>query len=99
MLAKCANPACGTKFLYLREGKLYLIDVKGGSIGYRSSADPRQVDRAIPIEYFWLFSSCCRVMTIEIDRRHEIRVVRKCEDMNEPVMPSHPMVSVDTIVQ
>jgi hypothetical protein len=38
-------------------------------------------------------------MTIEIDRRHEIRVVRKCEDMNEPVMPNHPMVSVDTIVQ
>jgi len=99
MLAKCANPACATKFLYLREGKLYLIDVKGGSIGYRSSADSRHHDRPNPIEYFWLCSSCRRVMTIQIDRRHEIRVIRKREDMNEPVTPNHPMVSVDTIVQ
>jgi hypothetical protein len=38
-------------------------------------------------------------MTIQIDRSHEIKVIRKREDMNEPVMPNHPMVSVDTIVQ
>lgn len=39
MLAKCANPACATKFLYLREGKLYLIDVKGA----RSATDHRPI--------------------------------------------------------
>jgi len=31
MLAKCANPACTAPFLYLREGKLYQIEMEGGS--------------------------------------------------------------------
>ena len=26
MLAKCANPACSTPLVYLREGKIFMVD-------------------------------------------------------------------------
>lgn len=45
MVSECANPACHTPFLYLRDGKL---------IATRSQTS----DDRTRVEYFWLCASC-----------------------------------------
>jgi hypothetical protein len=77
MLSKCANPICHTTFRYLSEGKLYLIDSKASVVRRGTQAEPKHAIRSFIYEYFWLCSSCCRDMTIEIDSDYEIRVVLK----------------------
>jgi len=63
MLSKCANPECSTPFHYLREGKLFQIDVNGTDI---TPAGPRLVDKRLPrrIEYFWLCGPCSASLTL-----------------------------------
>lgn len=65
MLSKCANQACSNPFRYFREGKLYLIDSKA------------QSDKSRVLEYFWLCSSCCQELTIQIDEAYRATVVPK----------------------
>ena len=63
MLSKCANPACSASFHYLREGKLFQIDMNGGT----APAGPQLVSDKKPptrIEYFWLCARCSTVMTL-----------------------------------
>jgi hypothetical protein len=63
MLSKCANPKCSTPFHYLRDGKLFQIDVAG--------AGPQLVSEKRPahkIEYFWLCGSCYGSMTLAFHR-------------------------------
>jgi hypothetical protein len=87
MLSKCANPDCSTTFRYLNEGKLYLIDPKAAlirhgvrAVKYASSSH----------EYFWLCSSCCRHMMIQIDGHLEVKVARKrgIQNDSEPDIPA-----------
>jgi hypothetical protein len=65
MIAKCANPSCGTFFRYLRSGKLFLLE--------RSAIVPRSGppapegqfrNRGSHDEYFWLCEDCAKIMTI-----------------------------------
>ena len=77
MLSKCANPACSSTFRYLSEGKLYLVDSKAALV--RHGAPAEYAGKCCIYEYFWLCSSCCRDMTIQIDNKFEISVVRKPE--------------------
>lgn len=75
MLAKCANPACSTPLVYLREGKIFMVD------------SPRQFELlgAVPIkrkaanrvEHFWLCGPCSSDMTLTYDRERGIQIVRK----------------------
>jgi hypothetical protein len=37
MLSKCANPSCSTPLLYLREGKIFMIESSPSSPGSQSS--------------------------------------------------------------
>ena len=81
MLAKCANPACTAPFLYLREGKLYQIEVGADSAANRSfeqNADNppvknRKLDRRL--EFFWLCGRCATQMTLAFDRGGGVVVV------------------------
>lgn len=76
VLSKCANPACFNTFRYFREGKLYVIDAKAQSSKSRA------------LEYFWLCSSCCQDMTIEIDDDHAVTVFRKQAIQSALVQPA-----------
>ena len=67
MLEKCANPACSAKFLRLREGKLFVAEFEAEGTG-RVSRHWRQ------FEYFWLCSSCCRTMTVTIEKGKRAQV-------------------------
>lgn len=80
MLSKCANPSCHTPFLYLREGKLYQMEV--GAEVPASAPQPNnyageRVDRrpARRLEFFWLCGRCSRQMTLAFDHGHGVTVV------------------------
>ena len=76
MLAKCANPSCSTPLVYLREGKIFMIE---------SPASKTNLDGAISItqkaskrvEHFWLCGPCSSEMTLTYDRQRGVEVVRK----------------------
>ncbi len=65
MLSKCANPACSTPFQYLRDGKLYQIEV-----GETAERGLHLVSRkpARRVEHFWLCGACARSMTLAYQR-------------------------------
>jgi hypothetical protein len=63
MLSKCANPACSQPFRYLRDGKLFEIDMKVGS-------DPAVGERkpSRRVEFFWLCGQCSTELTVVNDK-------------------------------
>ena len=61
MVAKCANPACGRAFRYLREGRLFRLE--------RDPAFDFGAEFDHPIEYFWLCGACSDLMTLRLDPR------------------------------
>jgi hypothetical protein len=76
MLAKCANPSCSTPLVYLREGKIFMVESpqsqtdKDGAVSIR----PKSPNR---VEHFWLCGPCAAHMTLTYDRQRGIEVVRK----------------------
>jgi hypothetical protein len=74
MLAKCANPSCSTPLVYLREGKIFMVE---------SPELPANVDGATSIkapnrvEHFWLCGPCSSELTLSYDRQSGVRVIRK----------------------
>jgi hypothetical protein len=66
MLSKCANPACSKTFLYLRQGKLFRLEVSldndpetDTAASYQESSTSR-----LRHEYFWLCESCSRTLQV-----------------------------------
>ena len=76
MLAKCANPSCSTPLVYLREGKIFMMESpqsqtdKDGAIAIRPKASNR-------VEHFWLCGPCAAQMTLTYDRQRGLEVVKK----------------------
>lgn len=76
MLSKCANPSCSTPFRYLREGRLYRIDV--ANAGEVHSHGPFLVNgRKGPekIEHFWLCAECATSLTLSFEKDRGVTVV------------------------
>lgn len=66
MVSKCANPRCSVPFLYLRDGKVFQLEMDGAD-------DPQQLELGRPkrphrVEHFWLCGDCAAVMTLAVDR-------------------------------
>src|SRR3954464_15169070 len=74
MVSKCANPACSTPFHYLREGKIFKLEVEvtpsanaedafefsdGGQIPFLVTS--RKPVRKL--EHFWLCGPCSQTMS------------------------------------
>ncbi|HEU5334700.1 MAG TPA: hypothetical protein VFU27_01990, partial [Terriglobales bacterium] len=63
MLAKCANPSCDTPFLYLRDGKLYQMEVEENTPhsapAPNNQPGPAGERKALRrLEFFWLCARC-----------------------------------------
>ena len=82
MLSKCANPNCAATFRYLHEGKLYVIDLRSDFARRRSFADPKTAGTCDKREYYWLCSTCCRHMTIRVNRDEEVPVRQRLGSEN-----------------
>ena len=56
MLSKCLNAACGESFRYLRQGRIFHLEVPPSS----ESPEPHRR------EYFWLCGRCSTTLTVVI---------------------------------
>lgn len=62
---QCANPQCSKELLYLREGRLALLDMES-----HANDPPRPDDGAFamncfPSEYFWLCCECAEIYILK----------------------------------
>ena len=76
MLAKCANPSCSTPLVYLREGKIFMVESPQPQLELLSAA-PIEPKAAHRVEHFWLCGPCSGDMTLTYDRQRGVEVVRK----------------------
>ena len=53
MLSHCLNPACAAPFRYLRDGRIFQMEIP---------VPPESTFRQR--EYFWLCSTCCSTLTV-----------------------------------
>jgi hypothetical protein len=76
MLSKCANPSCSTPLVYLREGKIFMMEASQPKAAANASspATPKTPSR---VEHFWLCGPCSAGMTLAYDRQHGVQVVPK----------------------
>ena len=76
MLAKCANPACSTPLLYLREGKIFMVEAPQSHL---LNASPTKAKPSNRVEHFWLCGPCSGEMTLTYDRQRGVEIVRKTD--------------------
>jgi hypothetical protein len=66
MISKCANPACSAPFRYLRDGKLFRVN-----LDLLESATTAQNESDKPwhrLEHFWLCGRCAATMTLVAEK-------------------------------
>lgn len=85
MLAKCANPACSSRFLYLGEGKLFRIEVPAEGQppeGGEPSGQPYLVTRkpVRRVEHYWLCARCAASLTLAYDRNAGVIAVPRAAE-------------------
>jgi len=73
MLSKCANPACNAQFQYLHIGKLFAIEYRRCTQA-RVPISTELVRTNDELRYFWLCSTCCKSMTIQLSGAGGIRL-------------------------
>jgi hypothetical protein len=75
MINKCANPSCSTPLVYLREGKIFMVETPSqpGVVG-STPIGPKGQAR---VEHFWLCGPCSLSMTLTFDSTQGVQVVRK----------------------
>ena len=67
VVAKCANPDCPAPFLYLREGRLFVMS--------SSSRHSRELGRENGVRYAWLCHDCGTTLAVEFEAGKGLRVV------------------------
>jgi len=72
MIEKCANPSCRTRFRYLHEGRLFVIE---GADGLNVSGLPRDTapDGKARTSHYWLCDICCKTMVVRVDSQNRRR--------------------------
>ena len=72
MVSKCANPGCSAPFQYLRDGKVFQLEVRG-----QSSPGPQLLNAGKPsahLEHFWLCGACASTLTLLVDKGQVVTV-------------------------
>jgi hypothetical protein len=73
MLSKCANPACSTQLVYLREGKIFMMEPDSQTVA--PGAETKKSVRRV--EHFWLCGPCSTQFTLAYDHQQGVQVVPK----------------------
>lgn len=74
MLAKCANPNCGTPLVYLREGKIFMVESQRPQLELLDRNKPKAANR---VEHFWLCGPCSNKMTLTYDQQRGVEIIHK----------------------
>lgn len=59
MVSHCLNPACGSSFRYLYEGRIFNIE---RVVTCPGSAEPQRF-----VEHYWLCSMCCLSLKVVVE--------------------------------
>jgi len=65
MISKCANPECSVPFHYLRDGKLFRVDLDQLE---SPSAERNDAEKWHRREHFWLCGRCAATMTLVAEK-------------------------------
>ncbi|HWY70193.1 MAG TPA: hypothetical protein VNX88_16110 [Terriglobales bacterium] len=86
MVSKCANPACSTPFHYLREGKIFRIEVEVTPPESQDRTETTNGNKSpfllasrkpIKLEHFWLCGPCSQSMSLLFDKDSGLSVIPK----------------------
>jgi hypothetical protein len=77
MLSKCANPSCSTPLVYLREGKIFMVEPPSQPQKAEQPPSPEKSKFANRVEHFWLCGPCSSQMTLAYDRQNGVQVIPK----------------------
>jgi hypothetical protein len=72
MISKCANPECPAPFRYLRDGKVFRVDLD--QLESRRTAQSDSV-KWHHLEHFWLCGRCAATMTLVAEKGRGVTVV------------------------
>ena len=75
MLSKCANPTCSTPLVYLREGKIFMMEQSAKPEVHPDG--PVLVKPVTRVEHFWLCGPCSVELTVIYDSQLGVVVVPK----------------------
>jgi len=98
MLTQCANPLCSKPLHYLRDGKVYRVEIKEESVHadapFLISSASKKPQR---LQHYWLCGDCTKNMTLRFDDHGHITVVPKAIKMAVmsaviPEIPEAPLV-------
>jgi len=73
MLSKCANPSCSTPLIYLREGKIFMMDHSPQH--QTQPSGPAEIKPGSRVEHFWLCGPCSAELTITYEPGTGVAVV------------------------
>lgn len=74
MLSKCANPSCFNQLIYLREGKIFVMEHSTHPRLWTQGPIPAKTAR---LEHFWLCGLCSQTLTLRYHRERGVEVVAK----------------------
>ena len=74
MVTKCANPLCANQFHYLRDGRLFIVEVEEGA-GLPVPGPHLAGKKARRIEHYWLCDECAPTLTLAVDRQRGVVAV------------------------
>jgi hypothetical protein len=60
LVMQCANPRCSKELLYLREGRLELLELESHSDDQFRPDDGAFAMKSLPSKFFWLCGECAK---------------------------------------
>ena len=72
MIAKCANPSCKAEFLYLHEGRVFVLNSDAKKRA--SSSRANFAGQAKGLQYAWLCDGCASNYEVVLDNEGELKL-------------------------
>jgi len=73
MLSKCLNPDCPTTFRYLKEGRLFRVELPFYRLRPAPTGATQRRNR--PVEHFWLCKECARSFVLTVDAEGAVHLL------------------------
>jgi hypothetical protein len=83
---QCANPQCSKELLYLREGRLWLLELESHADDQFWPDDGAFAMRSLPRKFFWLCGECAKTHIVKRWTTSGLVVVLR----NQNIADSHP---------
>ena len=88
----CANPQCFKELLYLREGRLWLLELESHADDQPRPDDGAFAMRSLPSKFFWLCGECAKTHIVKRWTTFGLVVVLR----NQNITDSHPDLAAGT---